>query len=60
MLAGIPLIHTGEDRIGWMRSDVWQGMIVWLLEQRDLSESVELDDIYTMEFLWEIYNEDGS
>jgi len=59
MLAGIPLIHTGEDQIGWMRSDVWQGMIVWLLEQGILTESVELDEVYTMEFLEQIYSEGG-
>ena len=59
MLAGIPLIHTGEDKIGWMRSEVWQGMIGWLLEQGSLAESVELDEIYTMEFLQHIYGEGG-
>ncbi len=59
MLAGIPLIHTGEDQIGWMRSDVWQGMIGWLLEQGSLTESVESDEVYTMEFLQQIYGEGG-
>jgi len=60
MLAGIPLIHTGEDQIGWMRSDVWQGMIGSLLEQGNLTESVELDEVYTMEFLQQIYSEGGT
>jgi len=59
MLAGIPLIHTGEDQIGWMQSDVWQGMIGWLMEQGALTESVELDEVYTMEFLQQIYGEGG-
>ena len=59
MLAGIPLIHTGEDQIGWMRPDVWQGMIGWLLEQGILTETVELDEVYTMEFLQQIYGEGG-
>ena len=59
MLAGIPLINTGEDQIGWMRSDVWQGMIGWLREQGILTESVELDDVYTMKFLQQIYREGG-
>lgn len=60
MLAGIPLIHTGEDQIGWMRSDVWQGMIGWLLGQGILTESVDLDEVYTMEFLQQIYSKGGS
>ena len=59
MVAGIPLIHTGEDQIGWMRSDVWEGMVGWLLEQGSLTESVELDEVYTMEFLQQIYSEVG-
>ena len=60
MLAGIPLIHTGEDQIGWMRSEVWQGMIDWSLEQGILTESVDLDEVYTMEFLQQIYSEGGT
>ncbi len=59
MLAGIPLIHTGEDQIGWMRSHVWQRMIGWLPEQGILTESVELDEVYTMKFLEQIYSEGG-
>jgi len=59
MVAAIPLIHTGEDRIGWMRSDVWQGMISALTEQGDINYSVELSDIYTMEFLKQIYSKSG-
>ena len=59
MLAGIPLVHTGENKIGWMRSDVWQGMLGWLLEQGVLTEPVELDEIYIMKFLQQIYSEGG-
>jgi len=59
MLAGIPLIHTGADQIGWMRSDVWQGMIGSLLDQGFLTESVDMDEVYTMEFLEQIYGEGG-
>ena len=58
MLAGIPLIHTGEDQIGWMRSDVWQGMIGWLRDQAILTEPMESDEVYTMQFLDQIYSEE--
>jgi len=59
MLAEIPLIHTGEDQIGWMRSDVWQGMIDWALEQGIVTESLDIDEVYTMEYLQQIYSEGG-
>jgi NitT/TauT family transport system substrate-binding protein len=55
MEASVPLIHTGEDHIGWMRAEVWQGMHEMLLEQGILDEPVDLDKVYTMEFLHEIY-----
>ena len=43
-----------------MRSYVWQGMIGWLLEQGSLTESVESDEVYTVEFLQQIYSEVGN
>jgi NitT/TauT family transport system substrate-binding protein len=55
MEASVPLIHTGEDHIGWMRAEVWQGMHEMLLEQGILDEPVDLDKVYTMEFLHETY-----
>ncbi len=55
MEAQIPLIHTGEDQIGWMRDEVWQGMHQMLLEYGSLDAPVDLDKLYTMEFLHAIY-----
>ena len=55
MEASVPLIHTGEDQIGWMRAEVWQGMHDILLEQGLLDGPVDLDGVYTMEFLQKIY-----
>ena len=55
MEASIPLIHTGEDHIGWMRAEVWQGMHDILLEQGILAGPVDVDKVYTMEFLQTIY-----
>ena len=57
--ASLPLIHTGEDHIGWMRAEVWQGMHDILLEQGLLAGPVELESVYTMEFLREIYGGEG-
>ena len=55
MEASVPLIHTGQDQIGWMRQDVWQGMQDMLLEQGLLSEPVAIDRVYTMTFLEAVY-----
>jgi NitT/TauT family transport system substrate-binding protein len=55
MEASLPLVHTGENQIGWMRAEVWQGTHDILLEQGLLDGPVDLDDVYTMEFLHEIY-----
>ncbi len=55
MEASLPLIHTGQDHIGWMRAEVWQGMHDILLEQGLLDEPVDVDKVYTMEFLQKTY-----
>jgi len=55
MEAMLPLVHTGEDRIGWMKAEVWQGMYQILLEQRLLTGPFDIDQAYTLRFLNEIY-----
>ncbi len=53
--ASIPLIHTGKDQIGWMRPDIWQGMSDMLMKQGILKRPVDVDTMYTLEFLHTIY-----
>ena len=56
MMEGLlPLVHTGEDQIGWMKPAVWQGMYDVLLEQKILNAPFEVNQAYTMRFLEEIY-----
>ncbi len=55
MEASIPLIHTGEDQIGWMKPEIWQGMHDMLLEQGILDEPLNIDQVYTLEFIQIIY-----
>lgn len=57
MEASVPLIHTGSDQIGWMRPDRWQKIHETLLQQGVLSAPVDIDSLYTMEFLHTIYGE---
>lgn len=55
MIASIPLINTGEDFIGWMRPEVWAGMEKTLREQGVLTNTLEVEQVYTLQFLEEIY-----
>ncbi len=55
MEASVPLIHTGEDQIGWMRHEIWQGTHDMLLKQNILDRPIDVDKVYTMEFLRKIY-----
>ncbi len=55
MTASIPLINTGEDHIGWMKHDTWDTMAQTLRAQGDLKQPLKVGDVYTMQFLEEIY-----
>ena len=55
--ASIPLIHTGKGPIGWMETDDWQGMYDILVAQGIIETSLDLSQIYTMEFLRDVYVE---
>ena len=54
--ASIPLIHTGEDEIGWMRPDRWQGMYDTLFAQGFFPNPFPIEFAYTLRFLQEIYH----
>ena len=55
MEASVPLVHTGEDHVGWMKAEVWQGIYDILAEQGLLDEAFDVEDLYTMAFLHEIH-----
>jgi len=55
MEAMLPLVHTGEDQIGWMKPEIWQGMYQVLLEQKLLTRSFDVNQAYSLRFLKEIY-----
>jgi NitT/TauT family transport system substrate-binding protein len=55
MTASIPLVNTGEDYIGWMKPEIWAGMETTLREQGVLTQPVNVTQVYTMQFLKEIY-----
>ncbi|MBU0544924.1 MAG: ABC transporter substrate-binding protein, partial [Proteobacteria bacterium] len=55
MEAMLPLVHTGEDRIGWMKPEIWHAMYGTMLEQDLIEKPFEVDQAYTLRFIKEIY-----
>lgn len=55
MRASLRLIDTGEDHIGWMKAERWAGMEEILREEGVLTAPLDMTELYTMEFLEEIY-----
>jgi NitT/TauT family transport system substrate-binding protein len=51
----IPLVNTGEDYIGWMKPEIWAGMESTLREQGVLTQALDVAQVYSMQFLQEIY-----
>jgi NitT/TauT family transport system substrate-binding protein len=49
--ATAPLVHTGVDRIGWMRAEDWESMIQTLHEEGTIPERPRVEDLYTTRFL---------
>lgn len=57
MTASLPLVNTGEDYIGWMKPEKWEGMEKILREQGVLAAPVDVTEVYTMDFLEDIYGD---
>jgi len=55
MEAMLPLVHTGEDRIGWMKPENWHEMYDTLSEQGLFEKHFDVDQAYTTRFIEEVY-----
>jgi NitT/TauT family transport system substrate-binding protein len=55
MSASIPLVNTGEDFIGWMKPEVWRAMEQTLREQGLLTDPLDARQVYTPQFIEEVY-----
>jgi len=55
LTASLPYINTGEDHIGWMKPDIWTDMEQTSREQGVITKPVEVTQVYTLQFLQEIY-----
>ncbi|HLF28765.1 MAG TPA: ABC transporter substrate-binding protein [Anaerolineae bacterium] len=53
--ASLPLIDTGEDRLGWMRPEVWQQMHDILLEQHLIEGPFDVSTVYDNQFVEQAY-----
>ncbi|MEP6984650.1 MAG: ABC transporter substrate-binding protein, partial [Chloroflexota bacterium] len=60
MLASVPYVNTGEDHIGWMKSDIWAGMLQTMRADGEVTTPLNISDVYTMQFLQQIYGENHS
>ena len=59
MEAQLPLVHTGEDYIGWMKPEDWQAMYNILQDNDLLTNPFDINQAYTMQFLKGIYGSEG-
>lgn len=57
MIASLPYINTGKDHIGWMEPETWEAMITAMYEQGELSVVPAVEDLYTMQFVEQVYEE---
>ena len=55
MIAGIPLVNTGDNPIGWMKPETWEATAQILRTQGDLKAPLNVRDVYTTQFLEEMY-----
>ncbi len=47
----VPLVDTGDAPIGWMDAEVWQSTQDYMLEQGMVSSSLDLQKLYTNQFV---------
>jgi ABC-type nitrate/sulfonate/bicarbonate transport system substrate-binding protein len=55
MEASVPLIHTGVDKVGWIRPEIWSSMYEILSEQNLLGKPFDVNQTYTLVFLQKVY-----
>ncbi|HWN70069.1 MAG TPA: ABC transporter substrate-binding protein [Haliangium sp.] len=49
--ASAPLIHTGVDRIGWMRAEDWEAILATLHQEGVLRAMPDASEIFTTRFM---------
>lgn len=59
MTASLPFINTGQEYIGWINPEIWVGMERTLHEYEVLTRQVEVQEVYTLQFLQDIYGQES-
>lgn len=54
--ASVPLIHTGNEPIGWMSNEKWEQGYSILQQTGQLEKEIDLNEAYTNEFMERIGN----
>lgn len=57
LTAMLPYINTGEDHIGWMKPEIWAGMLRTMQDQGEITTALAPTTLYTMDFIQQIYGE---
>ncbi|MFN8418086.1 MAG: ABC transporter substrate-binding protein [Anaerolineae bacterium] len=57
--AMLPYINTGEDHIGWMKPEIWAGMLLTMQQQKEVTTALDPTKLYTMDFIQQIYGENN-
>jgi NitT/TauT family transport system substrate-binding protein len=50
MEALLPLVHTGEDRIGSMKPEIWRGMYTTVKEQNLMTSDFDFNQAFTLDY----------
>ena len=55
LLSTVPLVHTGQDELGWMDLETWEGMVELYLELGLIQDPPAAESLFNTEFLDAIY-----
>ncbi len=58
LTTSIPLIHTGDNPLGMMKKEEWEKVQNLLIEQNLLKDPIDIEQVFTLEFLEKIYGKD--
>ncbi|MBI5894548.1 MAG: ABC transporter substrate-binding protein, partial [Desulfobacterales bacterium] len=53
----VPLVHTGQDHIGWMRPEDWERMHQVLMAQKIIATPLDMNKAFTIRFLAQAYGD---
>ncbi len=55
--SSIPLINNGIDPVGWMEKNKWENVQTILYDQKIISNTINIDELFTTDFILAIYGD---